>query len=73
SLGICVGALALHGSMAFNNVETPSLDDFSTAFIVVTLISITATVWNLRFSPTAGEEISGYKARGMKVPGKTKA
>ncbi|MEB3045449.1 MFS transporter [Rhizobium mulingense] len=63
SLGICIGALALHGSMAFNEVETPSLGDFSTAFIVVTLISITATFWNLRFSPTAGEEISGYKAK----------
>ncbi|MDK4726574.1 MFS transporter [Rhizobium phaseoli] len=66
SLGICIGALALHGSMAFNDVETPTLGDFSTAFVVVTLISITATVWNLRFSPTAGEEISGYKPKRTK-------
>ncbi|WP_170967839.1 MFS transporter [Rhizobium phaseoli] len=67
SLGICIGALALHGSMAFNDVETPTLGDFSTAFVVVTLISITATIWNLRFSPTAGEEISGYKPKRTKV------
>ncbi|MBB2699513.1 UNVERIFIED_ORG: EmrB/QacA subfamily drug resistance transporter [Rhizobium esperanzae] len=66
SLGICIGALALHGSMAFNDVETPTLGDFSTAFVVVTLISITATIWNLRFSPTAGEEISGYRAKRTK-------
>lgn len=66
SLGICIGALALHGSMAFTGAETPALGDFSTAFIVVTIISITATFWNLRFSPTAGEEISGYKAKRTK-------
>ncbi|WP_016734393.1 DHA2 family efflux MFS transporter permease subunit [Rhizobium phaseoli] len=66
SLGICIGALALHGSMAFNDVETPTLGDFSTAFVVVTLISITATIWNLRFSPTSGEEISGYKPKRTK-------
>lgn len=66
SLGICIGALALHGSMALSGAETPDLGDFSTAFIVVTIISITATVWNLRFSPAAGEEISGYKARRTK-------
>ncbi|MBB3592069.1 EmrB/QacA subfamily drug resistance transporter [Rhizobium sp. BK529] len=66
SLGICIGALALHGSMAFSGVETPELGDFSAAFIVVTLISICATFWNLRFSPTAGEEISGYRSKQAK-------
>ena len=66
SLGICIGALALHGSMAFNGVETPELGDFSTAFIIVALISICATFWNLRFSPTAGEEISGYRSKKTK-------
>lgn len=66
SLGICIGALALHGSMAFNGVETPELGDFSTAFIIVALISICATFWNLRFSPTAGEEISGYRSKQTK-------
>lgn len=69
SLGICIGALALHGSMALSGAETPALGDFSAAFIVVTLISITATFWNLRFSPTAGEEISGYRAKRTKATG----
>ncbi|ANP84719.1 MFS transporter [Rhizobium leguminosarum] len=66
SLGICIGALALHGSMAMSGAETPALGDFSAAFVVVTIISITATFWNLRFSPTAGEEITGYKAKQRK-------
>jgi len=69
SLGICVGALALHGSMSLNGNDEPALGDFSIAFAVVTLISITATVWNLRFAPNAGEEISGYKARSTEHAG----
>ena len=56
-------ALALHGSMAFNGAKMPTLDDFSVAFIVVALISITATIWNLRFSRTAGAEISGHRRK----------
>ena len=63
SLGICVGALALHASMAAHGNEEPALTDFSVAFVVVALISITATVWNLRFAPNAGEEISGYRGK----------
>ncbi|TCR02671.1 EmrB/QacA subfamily drug resistance transporter [Neorhizobium sp. JUb45] len=63
SLGICIGALALRGSMAAGGNSQPGLADFSTAFIVVTLISITATIWNLRFHPNAGAEISGHVAR----------
>ncbi|OCJ18042.1 MFS transporter [Rhizobium sp. AC44/96] len=61
SLGICVGALALHTSMSFNGSETPQLHDFSAAFLFVTAISITATFWNLRFSRTAGADISGHR------------
>ena len=62
SLGICVGALALHVSMSFNDSETPQLHDFSAAFLFVTAISITATFWNLRFSRNAGSDISGHAA-----------
>ena len=63
SLGICIGALALHGSMAYGGNSEPVLHDFSVAFIVVTAISITATIWNFRFGPNAGSEISGYRAK----------
>lgn len=63
SLGICVGALALHGSMLASDHEMPELGDFSVAFLVVTAISITATIWNMRFSSSAGADISGHQAR----------
>lgn len=60
SLGICVGALALHTSMSFTGSHTPQLHDFSAAFLFVTAISISATFWNLRFAKTAGADISGH-------------
>lgn len=63
SLGICIGALALRASMVSAGNAQPQLSDFSVAFIVVTLISITATIWNLRFHPAAGAEISGHVPR----------
>ncbi len=63
SLGICIGALALHTSMAASGNSEPALGDFSSAFIVVAVISLTATIWNLRFASNAGEEISGYRGK----------
>lgn len=61
SLGICVGAIALHLAMlAGGGGETPVLADFSVAFWVVTSISLTATLWNVRFASDAGAEISGH-------------
>jgi hypothetical protein len=61
SLGICVGAFVLHISMsATGSGDTPQLHDFSAAFLFVTAVSLTATFWNLRFSSTAGADISGH-------------
>jgi EmrB/QacA subfamily drug resistance transporter len=60
SLGICIGAIALHLAMLARGHEAPSLGDFSAAFWVVTAISLSATLWNLRFAPDAGAEISGH-------------
>ncbi|WP_160005355.1 DHA2 family efflux MFS transporter permease subunit [Rhizobium sp. 18055] len=61
SLGICVGALALHVSMTITGTgDTPQLRDFSFAFLFVTAISLTATFWNLRFASAAGADISGH-------------
>jgi hypothetical protein len=59
SLGICVGAGALHIGMLAAHARTPSLPDFTLAFLVVTAISALATIWNLRFAADAGEELSG--------------
>ena len=63
SLGICVGALALHVSMQIGGHTSAQLSDFSTAFVVVVAISVVSTVWNLRFSADAGEDISGHDTR----------
>jgi len=60
SLGVCAGALALHGEMLVTGHARPALGDFSAAFWSVCAISLTATVWNLRFAPDAGAEISGH-------------
>ncbi|RAK61819.1 MFS transporter [Phenylobacterium hankyongense] len=63
SLGICVGAAALHLAMAPSGRITPQPGDFTVAFLVVTAISASATIWNLKFSKTAGEEMSGRVPR----------
>jgi EmrB/QacA subfamily drug resistance transporter len=60
SLGVCAGAIALHGSMLVAGHGQPALGDFSAALWSVCAISLTATVWNLRFAPDAGAEISGH-------------
>jgi len=59
SLGICIGAGVLHASMAVGGRETPGFDDFSTAFWVVTGISLCSIFANVRFDPNAGSEMSG--------------
>jgi MFS family permease len=59
SLGICVGAIALHASMALGGHETPVFTDFSAAFWAVTAISVCAIFANVRFDRNAGHEMSG--------------
>jgi EmrB/QacA subfamily drug resistance transporter len=63
SLGICTGALALEGAMWVRGHAAPQFPDFSVAFIAVTAISLTATLWNMRFALDAGTEISGHTPR----------
>jgi EmrB/QacA subfamily drug resistance transporter len=63
SLGICVGALALHLGLLGTGRTTPRLHDFTFAFLVVTAVSTAATVWNLQFTATAGDELSGRAPR----------
>ena len=62
SLGICVGAGALHLGMLATRRSTPGFGDFTLAFLVVTAISASATIWNMQFSRRAGHELSGRSA-----------
>lgn len=61
SIGVCVGASALHVGMVANGHESPRLTDFTVAFLAVTAISTSATIWNRRFDKDAGAELSGRK------------
>ncbi|WP_199228639.1 MULTISPECIES: MFS transporter [unclassified Caulobacter] len=64
SLGVCAGALALHVGMLAGDHASPRLADFTLAFLIVTAISASATIWNRRFAPDAGADLSGRPQRG---------
>jgi EmrB/QacA subfamily drug resistance transporter len=61
SVGVATGSSALSVAMAVRGHARPALGDFSVAFFVVTVISLSATYWNWRFDPTAGQAISGHR------------
>lgn len=63
SLGICIGATALHLSMLWRGEATVAFPDFTFAFWTVTAISLTAVFVNARFDPQAGAELSGRAAQ----------
>lgn len=63
SIGICAGAAGLQGAMMVNGHAAPRFIDFTIAFWVVAAISLSATIWNLRFAPDAGHEMSGHTPR----------
>ena len=63
SLGICAGAAALQAAMVLRGHHLPQFVDFTAAFWTVAAVSLTATIWNRRFSHEAGTEISGHTPR----------
>ncbi|HEY9134140.1 MAG TPA: MFS transporter [Dyella sp.] len=63
SVGVCAGALILKSAMAAGGHAQPLLRDFSVAFLIVTLISLSSTRWHLAFARDAGHELSGHRAR----------
>jgi EmrB/QacA subfamily drug resistance transporter len=63
SMGICAGAAALQGAMVLRGHHMPGFADFTAAFWTVAIVSLTATIWNARFSHEAGTEISGHTPR----------
>jgi EmrB/QacA subfamily drug resistance transporter len=63
SMGICAGAAALQGAMVLRGHHLPQAGDFTAAFWTVAAVSLTATIWNRRFSHEAGTEISGHTPR----------
>jgi EmrB/QacA subfamily drug resistance transporter len=67
SVGVCTGASALAGAMALRGHLRPAPSDFSIAFFVVTAISLSATIWNWRFDPSAGHTISGHRPEARRA------
>lgn len=61
SLGICVAALAMNGSVALFHRDGPALADFSLAFLVVTAISLLASPVNALLPENAGDDLAGRK------------
>ena len=63
SVGICSGAAALQAAMVLHGHGRPQFSDFNAAFWTVAAVSLSATIWNRRFSHEAGHEISGHTPR----------
>ncbi|WP_233842731.1 DHA2 family efflux MFS transporter permease subunit [Dyella sp. 2HG41-7] len=63
SVGVCTGALILKVAMAVSHNAEPSRLNFSAAFLVVTVISMSSTRWHRAFAHDAGHEMSGYRQR----------
>ncbi|NEK73707.1 MAG: multidrug efflux MFS transporter, partial [Xanthomonas euvesicatoria] len=62
SVGVCAGAMILNLAMLAGGHATPHQSDFSLAFCIVSLISLSATWWHVRFDKHAGQEMSGHRA-----------
>jgi EmrB/QacA subfamily drug resistance transporter len=59
SLGICIAAMVLNGSVALFERTGPALSDFSLAFLVVTGISLLASPINALLPEDAGDDLAG--------------
>ncbi len=67
SFGICTGALALTVSKAFAGRLHASVGDFSTAFLIVTAISLLSAPVCLGYPRDAGAEMSGRQRKGGEI------
>jgi hypothetical protein len=63
SFGICTSALALTLSRTIGDRLHPTIADFSTAFLTVTVISLIAAPVCLGFPSNAGAAMSGHRSR----------
>jgi MFS family permease len=67
SFGICTGALALTISKSIAGHPRASVGDFSTAFLIVTAISLLAAPVCLQFPRNAGARMSGHGNAGADI------
>ena len=67
SFGICTGALALTVSKTLSGRLNADVGDFSTAFLVVTAISLLAAPVCLAYPRDAGASMSGRRSKGEEM------
>ena len=67
SFGICTGALALTISKTVAGHLHASVGDFSTAFLIVTAISLLAAPVCLGYPRDAGAKMSGHRPKGSEI------
>ncbi len=65
TLGICVSAAALAGSLVLTGHTQPLLSDYSAAFLVVATVSLAASPACSRLPRDAGDSLSGHKAAAV--------
>ena len=61
TMGIAVSASVLARSVAWRGHAQPRLDDFSTAFLVVSAVGVLAPLLSCLMERTAGDELSGHR------------
>jgi MFS family permease len=64
SVGVCAGALALRASSLVTQNATPQPEDFTVSFVVLSAITLAATIFHLRLPPNAGAGLTGAKKEG---------
>jgi EmrB/QacA subfamily drug resistance transporter len=62
SLGVVIGAYALELAARLQGHATVGADDFWPAFVVIGVISASASLFHARLAPDAGAEVSGHRA-----------
>ena len=62
SIGVGIGALLLHVTLAVKGQTALAADDFAAAFLTVGLISLTSIYFYLPLAREAGAEVSGHRA-----------
>ncbi len=68
SIGVGLGALALHFTLAYAGTTTPAAGDFAPAFLVVAFVTLLAVPIFLALPDHAGAEVSGRRKPAPAAP-----
>jgi EmrB/QacA subfamily drug resistance transporter len=68
SIGVSIGALALHVALAVRGGSVLAAEDFLVAFLTVALATVLSALAFLPLPDTAGEEVSGRRRVAVAVP-----